>query len=164
MSKPSMFHLASTLAGFAAAAFISTGVADAQGKRLARADRDNDGKISLQEFIAARGKIFDRIDANHDGQITREEVAAFQARLENVEAGVMIRRGKAGAGGGARQLERVAALTANGPLTRAQWDAVLTKRFQKLDASGSGYITMDQMRPGKADAAPAEPMAPAPKS
>lgn len=145
-----MFHRSGLLAALALVSALSfTATADAQGKRLARTDADGDGKISLQEFLTARGRIFERMDANHDGQVTKDEVAAFQAQAENVAAGAMIRSGKARGGEGGRQLARFAEMTANGPVTRAQWDALTTKRFQRLDTAGTGFITIDQMRPGR---------------
>lgn len=143
-------------------ALAFTTVAGAQGAHRGKADADGDGKISLQEFIAARSKIFERIDVNHDGQITKDEVAAFQGHMENARAGAIIRSGKDRPEGG-RQIERLSMLTANGPVTRAQWDALLTKRFQKLDTAGTGYITMEQMRPGRtAEAATTTPPTPMP--
>jgi Ca2+-binding EF-hand superfamily protein len=139
------FRTAAIAALALTSALAFTFAANAQGPRR-RADANGDGKISLQEFIAQRGKIFDRIDANHDGQITKDEVAAFQGHMESARAGAMIRSGRDRPEGG-RQIERLAELTANGPVTRAQWDAVLTRRFKKLDTAGTGYITMEQMRP-----------------
>jgi hypothetical protein len=112
-------------------------------------DANGDGKISLQEFLAQRGRIFDRIDVNHDGQITKDEVAAFQTHMEAASAGAMIRSGKEREGGGGGQAARLAEMTASGPVTRAQWDALLTRRFQKLDTANTGFITMDQMRQGR---------------
>ena len=119
-------------------------------------------QISLQQFLARRDKIFDRIDANHDGQITSEEVAAFQAQLDNARAGAMIRSGRDRPADGGGQIERLAKLTTNGPLTRAQWDAMMTRRFQRLDTAGTGYTTREQLRGGARTAAPAPAPAPAP--
>lgn len=142
--------------------------ANAQDQRGRGGDTDGDGKISLQEFLAQRGRIFDRIDANHDGQITKEEIAAFQTRMENASAGAMIRSGKERRGDGGTQVARLAELAANGPVTRAQWDAMLTKRFQRLDTAGTGYITVEQMHAGRRGAEAATPNPPmsaeAPKS
>ena len=127
-----------------------------------RADAGGD-QISLQQFLAQRDKIFDRIDANHDGQITKDEVVAFQARMENARAGAIIRSGRDRPEGGGGQMERLADLTLNGPLTRTQWEALMTKRFQRLDTAGTGYISREQLRGGgRAAAMAAQPGAPAP--
>ena len=132
-----------------AAATLVAGAADAQGKRgQRRLDPDGDGKITQQEFVASRGAIFERIDLDHDGKITREELAAFRARMETASAGAMIRSGKerAGAGGGG-QLDRLESLARDGVITRADWDAAIAKRFERLDTSHLGYLTPDQLRP-----------------
>lgn len=144
-----------------------TSATDAQGRKgLRRIDADGDGKISLQEFVASRGAIFERLDLDHDGRITRDELAAFQARAEKAEAGAEIRSGKErGEGAGpARQIQHLLDLSANATITRSQWDAEMTGRFQRLDTGHTGFITMDQMRPGRraenAALAPAMPAAP----
>lgn len=129
------------------------GTGSAQGKRWAHADANGDGKISQAEFIAARGRIFDEIDANHDGKITAEEVAAFQGRMETVAAGAMIRHGKGGGERMAGPLKRLASLTERAPVTRAQWDALMGRRFQQLDVDHAGFITPDRMKRGAAPAA-----------
>lgn len=52
--------------------------ADARTKeqrRFDRADRDNDGRITLAELFYPRRRAFDRLDTNHDGQLAFEEWA-----------------------------------------------------------------------------------------
>jgi len=44
-------------------------------RRFDRADRDNDGRITLEELFYPRRRAFQRIDANHDGRLTFEEWA-----------------------------------------------------------------------------------------
>jgi len=124
-------------------------------------------RISLPQFLAQRDKIFDRIDANHDGQITKDEVTAFEAQLDSARAGAIIRSGRERPEGGGAQMERLAELTLNGPLTRAQWEAMMTRRFQRLDTAGTGYISREQLRGSARAGAPAptmvaQPAAPAP--
>jgi Ca2+-binding EF-hand superfamily protein len=164
-----MNHRLAFLAALVGVVALSSASADAQGRRGRRIDADGDGKISLQEFIASRGAIFERLDLNHDGQITKDELATFQSRMDKAEAGAEIRSGKPrGEGEGpARQIGRLMELSANGVITRAQWDAAMTKRFERLDTGHTGYITLDQMRPrrqGEAAAPPAtmSPPTPAP--
>lgn len=141
------------------AATLIAGAADAQGRRgLARLDADHDGKITQQEFVASRGAVFERVDLDHDGKITREELVAFRAKMETATAGAMIRSGKERAGAGGGQLERLESLARDGVITRADWDAAIAKRFERLDTGHLGYLTPDQLRPGRSgsgtDAAP----------
>ena len=130
----------------------------AQGSRhFARTDTNGDGKISLQEFIAARGRIFERIDTNHDGTITADEIAAAGQAAEAAQAGRMIRSGKEGGDEEGGRLARLQKLAENGPVTRQTWDQIMTRRFNKLDVNHTGFITMAQMRPGKAEGETATP-------
>ncbi len=133
------------------------------GKHFARTDANGDGKISLQEFIAARGRIFERIDANHDGVITSDEIAAAGQSADAAQAGRMIRTGKDGGGKeGGHQLGQLQKLAEHGPVTRQTWDQLMTRRFEKLDVQHAGFITMDQMRPHREPAEEAAPTAMAP--
>lgn len=45
-------------------------------KRFARYDHDRDGKVSREEYLAARRKGFARLDLDHDGKLSFEEYAA----------------------------------------------------------------------------------------
>ena len=44
-------------------------------RRFDRADRDNDGRITLEELFYPRRRAFQRIDTNGDGRLTFEEWA-----------------------------------------------------------------------------------------
>src|SRR5580765_1256337 len=44
-------------------------------RRFDRADRDNDGRITLAELTYARQRAFVRLDTNHDGRLSFEEWA-----------------------------------------------------------------------------------------
>ena len=44
-------------------------------RRFDRADRDNDGRITLAELTYPRQRAFQRLDANHDGRLSFEEWA-----------------------------------------------------------------------------------------
>jgi hypothetical protein len=45
-------------------------------KRFARADKDENGRISLAELVEPRRKAFAKLDLNHDGKLSFEEWAA----------------------------------------------------------------------------------------
>lgn len=45
-------------------------------KRFARADKDEDGRITLAELVEPRRKAFAKLDANADGRLSFEEWAA----------------------------------------------------------------------------------------
>lgn len=42
-------------------------------KRFARYDKDKDGKVSREEFLASRRKAYAKLDANGDGRLSFEE-------------------------------------------------------------------------------------------
>ena len=44
-------------------------------KRFARADKNDDGRISLAELVEPRRKPFAKLDVNHDGKLSFEEWA-----------------------------------------------------------------------------------------
>ena len=44
-------------------------------RRFDRADRDNDGRVTLAELLYPRQRPFQRLDANHDGKLSFEEWA-----------------------------------------------------------------------------------------
>ena len=45
-------------------------------KRFARADKDEDGRITLAEMVEPRRKAFGKLDVNSDGKLSFEEWAA----------------------------------------------------------------------------------------
>jgi hypothetical protein len=45
-------------------------------KRFSRYDKNKDGKIQTDEYLAARHKNFDKLDLNHDGKLAFEEYAS----------------------------------------------------------------------------------------
>jgi hypothetical protein len=49
-------------------------------RRFDRADRDNDGRVTVEEMTWQRRRNFQRLDANHDGQLSFEEWASSTLR------------------------------------------------------------------------------------
>lgn len=45
-------------------------------KRLGRYDKDHDGSVTREEYLATRRKAFAKLDANHDGTLSFDEWAA----------------------------------------------------------------------------------------
>lgn len=45
-------------------------------RRFARYDKDEDSKVSRDEFLAARRRNYDKLDTNHDGKLDFDEYAA----------------------------------------------------------------------------------------
>lgn len=45
-------------------------------RRFGRADRDNDGRVTLEELTYGRRRAFARLDIDHNGQLSFEESAA----------------------------------------------------------------------------------------
>ena len=62
------------------AAFVEAEVAKLKARlaaRFAEADADKDGKVTRDEFVAARGNWFDSIDSNGDGSIDAAEMRVY---------------------------------------------------------------------------------------
>jgi hypothetical protein len=45
-------------------------------RRFSRYDKDEDGKVSREEYFAARHRAYAKLDANHDGRLDFDEWAA----------------------------------------------------------------------------------------
>ncbi len=45
-------------------------------KRLSRIDKNKDGQVGRDEFLAARRRNFDKLDIDHDGRLSFDEYAA----------------------------------------------------------------------------------------
>ncbi|GGC28952.1 hypothetical protein GCM10011371_15620 [Novosphingobium marinum] len=55
-------------------------------EQIAEADQDNDGKLTLAEWIANGGRLFKAADANADGTLSRQEFDALP-QLESMASG-----------------------------------------------------------------------------
>lgn len=72
-----------------------------------RADANNDGKISLAEFMADAGHFFKMLDTNHDGRIGAEEIQHYeddicpetQGGIADIDPGEGAHTGSGGHGG-----------------------------------------------------------------
>ena len=54
-------------------------------RRFDRADRDNNGNVTLEEMTYQRRRNYQRLDANHDGVIDETEIANASAALKTLD-------------------------------------------------------------------------------
>jgi len=97
-----------------------------RGGMMMRADTNGDGKVSLAEFSAVMDQRFTRLDKNGDGFITADEMSDMPNR---------------GPGGGVMAADT----DHDGKVSHAEFTALTTARFAKLDANSDGQITADEM-------------------
>lgn len=115
---------------------ISASALARPGMDLLEADRDNDGRISAEEFRLPQGRRggepFERADSNEDGVVSRDEL------LVAIEEGEARRR--------EHMLARFdsADTDGDGVVTR---DEAKSQAFAHLDRDGDGYITEQELRP-----------------
>ncbi len=100
--------------------------------KLPRADKNRDGKISLQEYLDASGAAFDFLDKNRDGVVTKEEMQSN----EKIDADRWIREADANHDGKIHKSEHLQAAR---------------KRFLSLDKDKSGYIDRNEWNSGRSD-------------
>ena len=67
-------------AEFMAAAPSAPTTAPNGAPAVAQLDKNKDGKVSLDEYLAPRLAAFDKLDTNHDGTISAAERQAAQSR------------------------------------------------------------------------------------
>lgn len=142
-----------------------------RGGMMAMADANKDGKISKAEATAAAQARFARMDADKDGQLTAkdrdlkrdqrldERFAALdtdrngQISKAEFTAGHEARAERRGGPGGKRWGGRrhggpgpMAEARKDGIVTRAEFLAGATERFDKADANKDGFVTADEMK------------------
>lgn len=114
--------------------------ADGSSKRfeqmLQKWDANGDGRISLDEYLAAAGAHFQQIDTQNKGAVSAEQIAdspKAQERIERRTAGLVHRLDTAG----------------NGYVTQSEFVAAAQKRFARLDRNGDGKLTPDELDSGR---------------
>ena len=93
---------------------------------MMRADTNGDGKISRAEFAAMSEQRFTRMDKNGDGAVTADELGDMAGR---------------GPGGGVMAADT----DHDGKVSQAEFTAMATTRFARMDANSDGDITADEM-------------------
>ncbi len=113
-------------------------------------DANNDGKLSLPEFLAGRAApMMQRLDANKDGKITQAEMQAM--RRDGPPGGAPAGKApppKGGPGGPRRGGGMLGMMDSNkdGVVTRAELDAALTVRFREADADHNGTLSLNEFQ------------------
>lgn len=121
---------------------------DARFKTL---DGDGDGKLGVEEYVARRKAAFAKIDANEDGAVDKAEFdAAFEKVRERMLAyydrGDRGKRHHRWRGYKRRAMHRRPDLNGDGKVTRAEFDALGSLIFLRLDGDGDGAVTRKEMR------------------
>lgn len=97
---------------------------------LTRADANNDGAITREEFLARPTQMFARLDTNNDGVISADERPQRRERPEGERT---------------ERRERPN-FDANNDrqISRAEWDQMGASMFQRLDANSDGRVTQEE--------------------
>ncbi|MBL8545986.1 MAG: hypothetical protein JNL81_05945 [Hyphomonadaceae bacterium] len=99
---------------------------------FAGADANNDGNITRDEFLARPLEMFNRLDANHDGVIQASERPQRPER----QAGDDDRR--------ERPDRPNPDANGDGSFSRAEFTAMGTGMFERLDANDDGRVTQEE--------------------
>jgi len=110
---------------------------DGPGLMFQRADKDNSGTVTLEEFAAMSPLSFTDVDADGDGNINADELAA------QMEREMLKRRAE-------RMIERFDTDN-DGQVSQAELDSRRQEMFARMDIDGSGAIEQDEMRPMRGD-------------
>jgi len=113
---------------------------------LKKCDTNGDGRVSLQEYLAAATARFQQVDTQHKGSVTAEQIANSPAAAERKEHR-------------AEKLVRRLDAAGNGYVTQDEFVAAAKARFAKLDRDGDGKLTPAELSArrrahGRADGQP----------
>jgi Ca2+-binding EF-hand superfamily protein len=163
MKKAIVITLITTLTGISAA--VAQGPHKERGARgeghFARLDTDGDGRITRDEWTAAKLDRFEAADLDGDGRVTPEEMrevgqawkakiaAKRQADGEGSDRATERRHHRRGhhAKMGKLIFKRLDA-NQDGAISRDEAQAAANRFFDKLDADGDGALTQEEMREG----------------
>jgi len=99
---------------------------------LSKPDKNNDGKISRQEYLDTVNKTFDQLDKNRDGVLTRDEVQSN----DKIDA---------------LQFMKEADANHDGRVLKKEYEQAASKRFLKLDKNRSGFIDKNEWSAGRSE-------------
>jgi Ca2+-binding EF-hand superfamily protein len=99
---------------------------------LQKMDSNGDGRISLDEYLAASGTRFKSMDSQNKGSIDTADIASSKAAIERIDhrANAWVKRLDA---------------AGNGYVTLDEFVAAAQKRFARLDKNGDGKLTPDEL-------------------
>ena len=122
----------SAAASAAPAAPTPAAPADHFQHMLQKMDRNGDGRISLDEYLAEAGAHFKTIDSANKGHVDAADIASSPAALERID----------------RRAERLVARLDSagaGYVTADEFAAAAQKRYARLDRNGDGRLTPDEL-------------------
>jgi Ca2+-binding EF-hand superfamily protein len=111
-----------------------------------QADRDHDGKLTLDEVQADADRFFALLDINHDGEIDPDEITRYETDIAPEIAGSQ------GQGAGRLNLlgmpEPVTAADSNfnRGVSREEFRQAATQRFVALDLNHQGYLSLSVLQ------------------
>ena len=119
------------LLGAAALMLAGSALAQADLQPLGRrADVNRDGVVSREEYLAARATQFDRFDRNHDGY------------LDSADADVLPET----TGRLFQAMEGLADADGDGRVSRAEFNGMPTRGFDRMDANQDDVLEPDEMQ------------------
>jgi len=142
MYRNTYIALVAGLIGVSAAAIAQQTPAASKffDRMLQKWDANGDGKISLDEYLAAAGSRFAQIDAQNKGAVSADQIASSphaQQRLERRAEGLVRHLDKAG----------------KGYVTQDEFVAAAKTRFAKLDSNNDSKLTPNELSVAHGDKA-----------
>jgi Ca2+-binding EF-hand superfamily protein len=99
---------------------------------LQEMDTNGDGRISLDEYLAAASARFKSIDSQNKGSIDAADIASSKSAIARID-----RRANA--------MVKHLDTAGNGYVTQDEFVAAAQKRFARLDKNGDGKLTPDEL-------------------
>lgn len=129
---------------------------------LAEMDKNGDGVLTRDEFLAHPSAMFDKLDANHDGKVTKDELAAMHEHMIQVcktqgpgdaaAKDIPCPPMAPGGPGGMHMMlmHHLQGLDANkdGRISFEELQEPLRKHFLALDKNNNGFIDKDELPAG----------------